>query len=79
LLFLPLVFDGVYVYLGGCWQSTFWRLLRPKTASAALKILANGRHWLAFLPCICHFMTQNPLQKLNVNTPNVNSRKEIKL
>ncbi|MFC2562006.1 MAG: hypothetical protein ACFNS8_03090, partial [Kingella oralis] len=52
-----------------CWQSTFWRLLRHKTASAALKTLANGRHWLAFSPCICHFLTQNSLQKLNANTP----------
>ncbi|WP_424034374.1 hypothetical protein, partial [Neisseria bacilliformis] len=27
------------------------------------------RHRLAFPPCICRFMTQNPLQKLNVNRP----------
>ena len=52
-----------------CWQLTFWRLSRHKTASAALKILAYGRHRLAFLPCICRFLPQNPLQKLNVNTP----------
>ena len=38
-------------------------------ASAALKTLAYGRHRLAFSPCICHFLPQNPLQKLNVNRP----------
>ena len=60
---------GVSGCPGGCWHSTFWRLFRPETASSALKTLANGRHWLAFSPCICHFMPQNPLQKLNVNSP----------
>ena len=55
--------------LRACWHSTFWQLFRSKTTSASLKTLANGRHWLVFSPCICHFMPKNPLQKLNVNTP----------
>ena len=45
------------------------RILRQKTASAALKILAYGWHRLAFSPCICHFLTQNPLRKPIVNSP----------
>ena len=34
-----------------------------------MKTLAYGRHRLAFSPCICHFLPQNPLRKLNVNRP----------
>ena len=34
-----------------------------------MKTLAYGRHRLAFSPCICHLLPQNPLRKLNVNRP----------
>ena len=61
--------DKAPLVLGSVDNQQLRRLLRPKTASATLKTLANGRHWLMFLPCICRFMTQNPLRKLNVNRP----------
>ena len=68
--------NGCYVRIwnaAGCLGSVdiqlLKRLSRHKTASAALKTLAYGRHRLAFSPCICHFLPQNPLQKLNVNRP----------
>ena len=55
--------------LGAADNQHFGDFIRPKTAYAALKILAYGRHRLAFFPCIYHFLTENPLQKLNVNSP----------